>query len=215
MIGTALSSLSGGAIGGIAAGVGSLFGAHSSNKASKRAAKAQEKGQAAALQATQEAADLARSQAIPLFNSAQQNQQQGFQGALDIFGQTIPAQLNAFGGGNLNAQNTLLAGLDPQIQAILGGNVDLSGLQAQQVQQPDPSMFQQQLPEFESINQALGIQPPILGNPNQQIVDGPQQANPANLLGGRASPFNTGQQSINPFQEIGLGGRATPFQRLV
>ena len=201
-----------------AVGVGaSLLGSHQQSKASKRAAKAQGKGQAAALKATQEAADLARSQAIPLFNSAQQNQQQGFQGALDIFGQTLPAQLNAFGGGNLNAQNTLLAGLDPQIQAILGGNIDLSGLQAQQVQQPDPAMFQQQLPQFESINQTLGINPSILGGfPPSQTVGGDPEINamfdsrfandPAvnNLWSQRPAGLLAGQSDPN-----------SPFQRLV
>lgn len=141
----------------VVAGGASLLGAFSSDRASKRAVKSQTQGQQAALAATQAAVAQARGDAIPLFESGFQNQQQGFQGALDIFGQTIPAQMNAFSGGNLNAQNTLLAGLDPQIAAILGGNVDLSGLQAQQVQQPNPSMFQQQLPQFQGINDALGL----------------------------------------------------------
>lgn len=53
----------------------------------------------------------------------------GFQGALDVLSQTIPQQLQTFQGGNVGAQQNLLAGL-PQIQnAILGGQVDLSALQ--------------------------------------------------------------------------------------
>lgn len=151
------------------AGVG-LLGAHTSNKASKRAARSQQQGQAAALEASKQAAELARSQALPLFNAAQENRQQGFQGALDVFGQSVPAQMNAFQGGNMNAQNTLLAGMDPQIAAILGGSIDLSGLQAQQVQAPDPQMFQQQLPDFTTTNQALGL--------NQQGQPLNQPANP-------------------------------------
>lgn len=145
----------------IAAAIGgsALLGAVVNRTAGKKAAKAQRRGQEAALAASKEATDLARSQMIPLFNAASENRQAGFQGALDMFGQTIPAQMQAFQGGNMNAQNTLLAGLDPQMQAILGGQIDLSGLQAQQVQAPDASMFQQQLPDFQTVNQALGISP--------------------------------------------------------
>ena len=158
----------------VVAGGASLLGAFSSDRASKRAAKAQTGGQAAALAATQAAVAQARGDAIPLFEAGFQNQQQGFQGALDIFGQTIPAQMNAFQGGNMNAQNTLLAGLDPQIAAILGGNIDLSGLQAQQVQQPDASMFQQQLPQFAGINDALNMNRSVdvnRGNPIPRDVN--------------------------------------------
>ena len=106
----------------------------------------------------------ARKDAIPLFGAAQQNVQQGFQGALDIFGQTVPQQLQAFQGGNVGAQSALLAGLGQQQAAILGQQLDPNALQAQTLQLPDFGTFQQQLPEFTSINQALGInQPPVMG----------------------------------------------------
>ena len=173
--------ISGGALGGIAAGIGSIFGARSASKSAKRAAKAQGQAQDKALAATEQAVAQARRDAIPLFESGFQNQQQGFQGALDIFGQTIPGQINAFQGGNQNAQNTLLAGLDPQIAAILGGNINLSGLQAQQAPTPDMSIFQQQLPQFTGINDALNLnrsvdvnsgQPQVgISNPNRGFND--------------------------------------------
>jgi hypothetical protein len=106
-----------------------------------------------------EAQERAEGQAIPLFEAAQGNALAGSQGALNIFGRVAPEQINAAQGGNMTAQETLLAGL-PQFQnAILGGNVDLSGLQAQQQQAPSADFFQQQLPEFTSINQALNPPP--------------------------------------------------------
>lgn len=156
----------------VAAAIGgsALIGAFSSNRASKKAAKAQSRGQDKALAATEQAVAQARRDAIPLFESGFQNQQQGFQGALDIFGQTIPGQINAFQGGNQNAQNTLLAGLDPQIAAILGGNINLGGLQAQQAPTPDMSIFQQQLPQFTGINAALNINQPVDVNSGQPQV---------------------------------------------
>lgn len=126
-----------------------------SSMSGSKAAKASAKGQSEALRATQQATEQARAAAIPLFDASQRNALAGFQGALDIQGQFAPAQIDAFQQGNMQAQNTMRGGLDPQIAAILGGNVDLSGLQAQQVQTPDPSMFQQQLPEFMTIADAL------------------------------------------------------------
>ncbi len=83
-----------------------------------------------------------------LFPAAQQNVQQGFQGALDVFGQSLPAQSQAFQQGNIGAQQTLLAGLPQQQAAILGGNIDYSQLQASQPQNIDLGFFQQQLPQF-------------------------------------------------------------------
>jgi len=148
----------------ITAVVGSaVIGAVASRSASKKAAKAQEKGQESAETFQREAAIQARKDAIPLFNAAQQNTQQGFQGALDVFGQTIPQQFQAFQGGNVGAQNALLAGLGQQQAAILGQQLNPNALQAQTLQLPDASTFQQQLPEFTSINQALGIAEPVVG----------------------------------------------------
>lgn len=116
--------------------------------AEKKAAKAQtqalEQGQAF----TREGVEQARQDLFNLFPAAQQNLQQGFQGALDVFGQSLPAQTNVFQQGNVGAQQQLLAGL-PQFQnAILGNQVDFSALQPTQLQTPDLGFFQQQLPQF-------------------------------------------------------------------
>jgi hypothetical protein len=207
----------------VVSGGAAILGAISGDRSSKRAAKAASRGQDQALAASQEAADLARSQAIPLFQASQENQQQGFQGALDIFGQSVPQQLNAFQGGNQNAQNTLLAGLNPQMAAILGGQIDLSGLQAQQVQAPPPEAFQHQLPQFQTVNQSLGLTNPfgITGNHDfsvpQQPGAGPSLAGNQQFNGG-ASPFAGPQllsglpdlnqpQQFNPFDPFKFGGQ--------
>jgi hypothetical protein len=138
---------------------GSVVGAVSSRNASRRAARSQREGQASAQAAIDRGTKEARESAIPLFQSAQDNALQGFDAALALQGRTTPEQIRAFQQGNQNAQNTLLAGA-PQFQnAILGGNVDLSGLQQQQIQGPSADFFQQQLPEFTSINQALNPTP--------------------------------------------------------
>lgn len=115
-----------------------------SKAAAKKVAKSNEKAQ----EIQRESVALAREDLFKLFPASQQNVLTGTQAALDIFGQSLPAQAQALQQGNVAAQQQLLAGL-PQFQnAILGGNVDFSQLQAPQFQQPDLSFFQQQLPEF-------------------------------------------------------------------
>lgn len=116
--------------------------------AEKKAAKAEQKGIEKGITATQEATRRAEGQALPLFDAAQQNLGLGFQSALDVFGQSLPAQTDVFQQGNVAAQQALLSGL-PQFQnAILGGQVDFSQLQPSQIQTPDLRFFQQQLPQF-------------------------------------------------------------------
>jgi hypothetical protein len=157
---------------------GSLLSSNASGKASD----ASKSGQSAALRASEQAGERARAAAIPLFDASQRNALAGFQGALDIQGQFAPEQMRVFQEGNMQAQNTMRGGLDPQIAAILGGNVDLSGLQAQQVQTPDASMFQQQLPEFSQMIDVLPTQaaqyiPGALEELQQRAIDNPGVVN--------------------------------------
>jgi len=123
-----------------------VIGGVASNVASNKASKAQSKASSAAIGATQQAAGEAREDINRIFPEAQATANQGFQGALDVFGQSVPAQLDVFQQGNIGAQQALISGL-PQIQnAILGGNVDLSGLQPFQAQNVPTGLFQQQTP---------------------------------------------------------------------
>lgn len=89
----------------------------------------------------------ARADVLGLFPESDINRNLGFQGALDVLGQTIPQQLGVFQAGNVGAQEALLAGLPQFRSAILGGQFDPSGLQATELAF-DPSFAQQTLPEF-------------------------------------------------------------------
>lgn len=132
-----------------AAVVGSaVVGGVASNVASNKASSAQDRASQRASDTTTSMAAQGRADVTDNMALARQQANQGFQGGLNVFGQSAPAQMDVFQQGNLGAQQQLLAGL-PQIQnAILGGNVDLSGLQPFQVQQPDLSFLQQTLPQF-------------------------------------------------------------------
>ena len=123
-------------------------------KSDDSAQKAQIAANAETLKFIKEIGAKAGEEAKQLFQTAEGNLQTGMQAGLNIFGQAIPQQLSTFQQGNVGAQEQLLAGL-PQIQnALLGQQVDLSGLQPKQVQF-DPSFFQQQLPQFQGSAPAL------------------------------------------------------------
>lgn len=146
--------------------------------AEKKAAKAQTKSLEEAQRLIRQGVAEAKKDITPLFAGARQSGQQGFQGALDVFGQTLPQQAQAFQGGNVAAQQALLAGF-PQFQnAILGGQVDLSGLQPFQPQLPDFSFSQQQLPQLQNL-------------PGQQSQQGL-----TNTLSGSAGDISLGQPGL-------------------
>ena len=94
-------------------------------------------------------AEQARGDVLKLFPAAEEARQLGTQGALDIFGQTIPQQLDVFQRGNVGAQQTLTQGLPQILAALRGTPIDLSQLQPQTLAF-DPSFAQQQLPQFQS-----------------------------------------------------------------
>ena len=178
---------------GLAAAVAgaAVVGAVSSNVASNKASGAQDRASQRASDTTTSMAAQGRADVTDNMALARQQANQGFQGGLNVFGQSAPAQMDVFQQGNLGAQQQLLAGL-PQIQnAILGGNVDLSGLQPFQVQQPDLSFLQQTLPQFLPQNMdspspvaPIASQGPFVGvGPNIGNVSG-------NILGGTSVPGN-------------------------
>lgn len=181
-------------------GVSSVLGAVSSRNASKRAVKSQDKARESAVTETNKSTAQARQDLFNLFPAAEQRAQQGFQGALDVFGQALPAQAQVFQQGNVAAQQQLLSGL-PQFQnAILGGNVDFSQLQPTQLQQPDLSFFQQQLPQ--QLPQGAGSPPQFdqlfhpqrtdLGNPLAGIFGGqPNRFGMPNKFGLQGNSFVT------------------------
>jgi len=184
-----------------------VIGGVVSNNAAKKASKSQAASSQLASDTTRAAAAQGREDVTKNIAIAQDTANRGFQGALDVFGQSSPAQLDVFQQGNLGAQQALLAGL-PQIQnAILGGNVDLSGLQPFQVQQPDLGFLQQTLPQLTpqntvgfaqtgnpaDMNSGLGSFDP--NNPVFNNVMGPFQTTP--------SLQPTVQQNIGPNRGFG------------
>lgn len=103
----------------------------------------------ASLELTERLADRARSDVISLFGPAQEARQQGFGAALDIFGESIPAQIGAIQTGTQNARATNLAGLEQIQNAILGRDVDFSQLTAgQRPQAGPPNLSGLSLPDF-------------------------------------------------------------------
>lgn len=167
--------------------------------AEKKAAKAQTQAIQQGQAFTREGVEQARQDLFKLFPAAQQNLQQGFQGALDIFGQSLPAQTNVFQQGNVAAQQQLLAGL-PQFQnAILGNQVDFSALQSTQLQMPDLGFFQQQLPQFID---PFAPPPPITTQDQNNMTDNPSFQLPPSISGfaGATSPALGG---------LPLGGKFT------
>lgn len=147
--------------------------------AEKKAAKAQQQGIERGIDETRRATEEARQAVNPLFSQARQEANQGFQGALDVFAQSLPAQMQTFQQGNVGAQEQLLAGL-PQFQnAILGNQVDFSQLQPTQVQTPDLGFFQQTLPEVQQQQQNAamnsGLGPYTPNNPVFNGMMGPLQ----------------------------------------
>jgi hypothetical protein len=162
----------------------SVLGAVASNKASKRATSAQQAAADTAAGQTKESTAQARADLFKLFPAAQQNAQQGFQGALDVFNQSVPAQMSAFQGGNVAAQQQILAGLGQQQNALLGNNVDLSQLQAYQAPQQDLSFLSQQLPQYIDPF-APPPQQDFLGDTQQGPYTGPRPTpNGRNILSG-------------------------------
>tara|TARA_R110000851_G_scaffold116818_1_gene243242 strand:+ start:445 stop:1035 length:591 start_codon:yes stop_codon:yes gene_type:complete len=126
-----------------------IVGGIASNRATDKSIRASEQAGDRASQQLQEATGQARQDLFQLFPASQQNMQQGFQGALNVFNQALPQQAQTFQNGNVAAQNQLLAGM-PQFQnAILGGPVDNSQFQATRLQQPNFNFANQQLQSFD------------------------------------------------------------------
>jgi len=179
--------------------------------AEKKAAEAQAEALGQSQEFIKQGIEQARGAAIPLFNAAGQNVQQGFQGALDVFGQTIPQQFQAFQGGNVGAQEALLSGLGQQQAAILGQQLNPNALQAQTLNLPDFSTFQQQLPDFTSINQALGINQPPANTPTSTPFIPGQAADVG--LPGVVGPGLFGHSSFENLLGRGGGGFNSLFNR--
>ena len=193
-----------------------VVGAVAANNASKKAADASDRASQTASNRINTSTAQARGDLFKLFPSAQQAGQQGFQGALDVFGNSVPAQQQAFQGGNVAAQNQILAGL-PQIQnALLGNQVDLSQLQAYEAPQQDLSFLNQQLPVAENAALNGGLGPFSATNPVFNGVMGPFQTGNPSIYEQMSNPnqaaISTGSQVQSPLSGTSTG-RPNPIDR--
>jgi len=104
----------------------------------KSAQKGQSAQNAAATDFIKTQGAQARSDLLSLGPAAEDARNSVYQGALDVLGQTIPGQINAFTSGNAAAQAAILGG-DPTINTI----------------SPNTSFSSQKLPKYQTIADAL------------------------------------------------------------
>ena len=175
-------------------------GAISQKEAAKEARRKQLAALSAAERLQQEGIDQARSDINRLFSRGINEARGGYQGALDMFSQSLPAQAQAFQGGNVAAQQQILAGLPMAQAAILGGQIDYSGLQPYQAQMPDMSMFNQVLPQVQAQRD------------HQARLNKIQQGAASAI----ADRQNRAQQQLNNWLGFarGLAGQAMPQQQV-
>ena len=113
----------------------------------------------------------AREDLFSLIPQAASNRLMGTQGAFDLTQQSIDPRLQAFQGGNMQAQGVQSAGLPQQINALLGLPTDFSGLQPQALASPeglpiDTSFLNEAtMPEFNTEITAPAV---ITDDPNQR-----------------------------------------------
>jgi len=118
--------------------------------------------------------EQSRADLMNLFPGAFDNMNMGYQSTLDMLNQSLPMQASTFQQGNMNAQNTLLNGMDPYMAALMGNPIDMSGLQARGVDY-NFDWIPQQLPQYQSPAQLLGGENPYaqgatgVGGMNDQI----------------------------------------------
>ena len=130
---------------------------------------AQQDANAATQRFIAEQAAAARKDILKLYPAADTNRNLGFQGALDVFSQTIPQEQRALQAGNLQAQQHLLAGLPQMQNAILGtAPINFTGFRPQTVPL-NLGYASQRLPNFIGTGDLL---PPE------------EEENASNLLGG-------------------------------
>lgn len=147
-----------------------------------------QKAQMAANQRSQEYIErmmnLGRGDANALYSQGDYARNTGIDAAMALMGRSMPTQMGMFQDGNVSAQMQLLAGMPQYQNAILGMPVNNAAFQPTRLAMPDPSAYQQRLPDFG--NMAPPAPGQSWGTP-QQPQQG-QQADPramAMLLGGR------------------------------
>lgn len=194
---------------------GSLVGGALASNANKQASNDLSVANARARYALQQGAGKGIMDVNKLFPAAREQADLGFQGALDVYGQSVPSQINAFQQGNVGAQQQILAGLPQMQNAILGGNVDYSALQPMQVN-ADLGYLNQQLPQsspmqvgYENIlnGNSMGISNDNVGNSGIFFKD-PSQTGGDFIGPVQMPPMEIG--NVNPLAGNQVGGKSNP-----
>lgn len=148
-------------------------------------------------------AQQARSDALNIFPVSDENRNLGIQGALDAIAGGTGQQISAIQQGNVGAQDTLLRGL-PQFQnAILGNDVNLSGMRPGAVS-VDTAFLNRGVPEFKTIDGTV-LPAPTPANQNPNLT--PDQQNISTVLsaifegGGFNDPSDTETPDLSEFSD--------------
>ena len=187
---------------------GSLISGIMGRNAAKGAAKTQANEARRAQDMLRQATAPAKADALPLFDDAMAQSQGGYQDAINLLSGSLAPQMGMTQGGNVAAQQTLLAGM-PQFQnAILGAPVDYSAFQPSQIDysqylpQQAPQTYytrqqeaaaQQPVPEvpagsgqgsqnFQGIAGGGGMGAPIIGSDGNFFINGFNSGVPLSTL---------------------------------
>jgi hypothetical protein len=90
------------------------------NRNAKKSIKSQERQREDSQAFIERQIERARGDLFKLYPDAQRSRRLGAQAGLNLLGQSIPKQIEAFQGGNVAAQNMLMQGLPQAQNAILG-----------------------------------------------------------------------------------------------
>lgn len=112
----------------VGAGAAGLYGAKQQHDSADDALDAQQDQNAASEAFLREQYGKGRKDALKYIPQGAEAAQKAYERAYEIANQAGRKRLNATTKGNVNAQKTLLAGLPQMNNAILGNDVDLSGL---------------------------------------------------------------------------------------
>lgn len=108
---------------------GGIFGAKKDSDNLKRQLEMAKQQREESLRFIREQMGQGRNDLFSFFPQAQQSRQMGFDAARGVMSQAYPQMFESFTGGNVGAQQALLAGLPQMQNALMGNKIDYSAMQ--------------------------------------------------------------------------------------